>query len=462
MSKVNVFICYAHEDRSYLDKLVIYLNEKAIPKINVWYDGEIALGRNWNKVIQDKVDNADIILLLISQPFLMSEYINQVELKKAMERHASGKSRVILIFIRKCELKRYPVITDLQGLPDGGRFFSEMGSEADSHYTILQQKIDAIAEELTLNNDLSQAVDKNDLKGNMAREIIQLRDSKRIFLSVTANEEGMKRRRNFLFEVEGRKKYESWPFEISPGINELQEQKDKDIATTLQKHMEESLYSILIVSHSRELMEDPCRAQYEMACRQIKKEPFHRLIIWYLDAGVRDSMDEAIVRELSTHANVIGYDYENIFELVKSLEIEREQQLLQLKKKFSDAKKVLMLYHFNTDHNSDLRIQLKTKIEDNKLVSFRFNVPQDNLQKEKEELEICHGALIFYGHADPHWYLMRQSLLLEAQNIKSRAVCIDEPEIDVKIRRDVYKREFITIKGADELDARLNDFLNSL
>ena len=460
MRKINLFICYAKEDGSYLETLKAYINEKQFSKMQIWYDGLIDPGNDWGEAIHDKLNKADIILLLLSQYFLISDYINKVELKAALKRHDAGLSRVIPIFARKCNLDHYPAITRLQGLPEGMRFFSEMGNDVDTHYAILQKKIETIADELTLEKDLAVAIDNNNNKAGVAREIVQLRNRNRIFLSIPAGAEGKKRRREFLYQVEGRIKYESWPFEITPGLSE--DTDEAQLASNLKGQLKDCLYSILVVAEKDELSEGAGKLYYDLACRQDQQSPFHRKIIWYLNAGVRDAMDPELARQLATSPNIIGCDYESIFEKIRSLEVERERQLLQLKKSFATTMNVLMLYNFNTDHNSDLRIRLKTKLEEYQTLSFRFNLPNDNLQKEKEDLDICHGALIFYGSADPQWYLMRQSLLLNAQHIRSKAVCVDEPELDVKIRRDVIKSAFITIKGATELDEGLDNFLNGL
>jgi len=462
MSEINLFICYAREDQSYLDTLKAYINPKAFSDIKMWYDGEISPGREWDKAIKEHIDRADIILLLLSQWFLISDYIDNVELKKALERHDAGTCQVIPIFARKCNLDRYGQIIKLQGLPEGMKFLSEMGNEIDTHYAIIQSKIEKIAYDISINKNINAVINTNDNKSNAAREIASVQNRNKIFLSTSSTVEGKKRRKEFLYQVEGKIKYENWPFEIVPGIQQLEEIMDDKRESFLQQQMETSLYSIHIVSDRNELLDPSSKMQYEIAKQYGQKDPFHKRIIWYLSQEIKDSTDAPVLKEVCTNANIIGCDYENIFEVIKSLEVEKDRQLLLMKKKFSTTQKVLMLYNFNTDHNSDLRIILKNKIEEHEDVSFRFNLPNENLQKEKEELEMCHGALIFYGDVDSQWYLIRQSLLLDAQNIKSKAVCIDEPGLDIKVRRDVIKNVFITIKGPSELETGINNFITGL
>lgn len=45
---------------------------------------------------------ADIIFLLVSSDFLSTDYIWDVEIKEAMERHYRGEARVIPVILRPC------------------------------------------------------------------------------------------------------------------------------------------------------------------------------------------------------------------------------------------------------------------------------------------------------------------------------------------------------------------------
>jgi hypothetical protein len=41
-------------------------------------------------------------------------------------------------------------------------------------------------------------------------------------------------------------------------------------------------------------------------------------------------------------------------------------------------------------------------------------------------------------------------------------VCLAEPEIDIKEQRDVSRKDFITIRGEENFDTGLHQFLNLL
>lgn len=92
--------------------------------ISAWSDRDIDAGAEWEQEIDDNLEGADIILLLVSPGFLASDYITSFELIRAMEKHNAGEARVIPIVIKPVEWADEPV-AKLQLLPRGGKPVSE-------------------------------------------------------------------------------------------------------------------------------------------------------------------------------------------------------------------------------------------------------------------------------------------------------------------------------------------------
>jgi WD40 repeat protein len=114
---VEIFFCYAHEDEPFLSKLKSHLIPlKRQELIDFWYDREISAGAEWENEINQHLNSAQIILLLVSPDFIASDYINNVELKQAIERHKSGEARVIPIILRPVYWEGEP-LGKLQALP---------------------------------------------------------------------------------------------------------------------------------------------------------------------------------------------------------------------------------------------------------------------------------------------------------------------------------------------------------
>ena len=101
---LDVFYSYAHEDGSYRDMLNTHLSLlRRQGLIRQWSDRDITGGMEWDPEILRKLEEAHIILLLISADFLASDFIWNEEMKRAMERHAAGQARVIPIILRECD-----------------------------------------------------------------------------------------------------------------------------------------------------------------------------------------------------------------------------------------------------------------------------------------------------------------------------------------------------------------------
>jgi TIR domain-containing protein/Hsp70 protein len=90
---VSVFISYAHKDTPWLRKLETHLGLlKQQGLISTWYDRRIMPGTDCAKVIGQQLEQATIILLLVSVDFLASNYCDQSEIKRALERHQAGEA----------------------------------------------------------------------------------------------------------------------------------------------------------------------------------------------------------------------------------------------------------------------------------------------------------------------------------------------------------------------------------
>src|SRR2546421_148066 len=113
----KIFFCYAHEDELILNKLKMHL----VPLqrqglIDVWIDREISAGMEWEQEISKHMNEAQIILLLISPNFMVSDYCYGIEMRRMIERHERGEARVIPIILRPVHWVAAP-FGKLQALP---------------------------------------------------------------------------------------------------------------------------------------------------------------------------------------------------------------------------------------------------------------------------------------------------------------------------------------------------------
>ncbi|MCY7421651.1 MAG: toll/interleukin-1 receptor domain-containing protein [Chitinophagaceae bacterium] len=73
----SVFISYAHNDKTYFDIFIQYLQTHSGWKI--WTDRNIEIGSDWFAAIQASIKESDIAVLLISANFISSGFIKEHE-----------------------------------------------------------------------------------------------------------------------------------------------------------------------------------------------------------------------------------------------------------------------------------------------------------------------------------------------------------------------------------------------
>lgn len=106
---VSVFLCYSHADELHRVELLKHFSgllRRGV--IEAWHDRLIVAGDHIDEQIEERLDSADIVLLLVSPDFLASDYCYEVELRRAMQRHQEGTARVIPVIVRRCDWKRTP------------------------------------------------------------------------------------------------------------------------------------------------------------------------------------------------------------------------------------------------------------------------------------------------------------------------------------------------------------------
>jgi hypothetical protein len=84
----------------------------------------IGAGEEWTGVIDRRLEEARVILLLVSADFVQSQYCYDVEMKRAIERHASNEALVIPVILRPVALKGLPFST-FQALPRDARALTD-------------------------------------------------------------------------------------------------------------------------------------------------------------------------------------------------------------------------------------------------------------------------------------------------------------------------------------------------
>jgi hypothetical protein len=115
--------------------------------VTLWYDRDISAGTKWEQEIDEHLNTAQIILLLVSPDFMNSDYCYSIEMKRALERHKRGEMRAIPIILRPTDWDNTP-LGGLQALPKDGKAITKWRPRDDGYLDVakgLRKTIEELA-----------------------------------------------------------------------------------------------------------------------------------------------------------------------------------------------------------------------------------------------------------------------------------------------------------------------------
>jgi hypothetical protein len=135
---VRVFYSYSHEDEDLRIELEGHLKSlKRVGLIDDWHDRRIGPGQAWAGAIDENLEKADIILLLVSHSFVASDYCYEVEMMKALERHRNGDAVVVPVILRPVVFEDLP-FAGLQALPTDARPVVKWSTRDDGFKNVVE------------------------------------------------------------------------------------------------------------------------------------------------------------------------------------------------------------------------------------------------------------------------------------------------------------------------------------
>lgn len=106
------------EDVTLAEQLLRHLDIlKRFSGVDVWSDTRIQAGDDARGEVERAIQQADVALLLLSADFFASDFLQEVEVPRLLERHRSGELRVIPVLLRSCVWEVHPWLSELPALP---------------------------------------------------------------------------------------------------------------------------------------------------------------------------------------------------------------------------------------------------------------------------------------------------------------------------------------------------------
>lgn len=153
-SQINIFISYCHDNYIWVKewendsgtvrnpKDLPKRWEKALRKYNVscWFDCDNVDGLHggdlWEKRIFEKIDTADIAVLLVTQEFVASSYIMDIELPRIINRSKNNNLVVLPVLVQPTRIKDLPdaELYKWQWTPNASQSLSEAFDHSPSEF----------------------------------------------------------------------------------------------------------------------------------------------------------------------------------------------------------------------------------------------------------------------------------------------------------------------------------------
>lgn len=152
MQKIKIFVSYSHQDETWVSKegkhkLIPWIERQIENQAEIWTDNALKrlIGEEYTKLITEKILEADIALLLISQDFVSSQYIMDVELPIIQKQYDDKQIKILPLLVTNLTQKgkdKIRWIFDLQTYPNDTKplidFFNNDANWAQAKVEILE------------------------------------------------------------------------------------------------------------------------------------------------------------------------------------------------------------------------------------------------------------------------------------------------------------------------------------
>lgn len=144
---VKIFVTYCHQDQKYLGgpgSLLDHLSGLSRYGIQFLHDRNILTTEKFDTAIQEYIDQADIVLALVSQPFLNSHYCQDIEAVRYLRLRRERGLRVFPVILSKCRWSDVDWLRETQFLPRDGKNVEEHFTRPGKRKNLFTQIMDEL------------------------------------------------------------------------------------------------------------------------------------------------------------------------------------------------------------------------------------------------------------------------------------------------------------------------------
>ncbi|OGL46415.1 MAG: toll-Interleukin receptor [Candidatus Schekmanbacteria bacterium RBG_16_38_10] len=146
--KLKLVISYSHPDKDHIEKFTKHITPLS-DLIDIWYDGKIIPGQDFQDNIDKNFENADIVCLFISADFLSSNSCLD-ERKSVIELKKKKGIAVIPVILSRCGWLDDKEISTLKALPTDGKPISDFTDSNEAWNTVYHGVKEVIEKEIKI------------------------------------------------------------------------------------------------------------------------------------------------------------------------------------------------------------------------------------------------------------------------------------------------------------------------
>jgi len=143
----SVFISYSQRDEAWRDELVRHLRvlERA-GALKIWDTSQIEAGTEWSHAITERLDQADLAVVLISPDSLASDFIVEKELPALIRRQRAGKIVVLPVLLKASPWTLIEGLAELQFANSPSKPLAQLAApEREAAFSEIAERIGLLA-----------------------------------------------------------------------------------------------------------------------------------------------------------------------------------------------------------------------------------------------------------------------------------------------------------------------------
>jgi internalin A len=153
-SALSLFISYSHKDELFRDELRGALTAyERKGELIPWDDTSIVAGQRWEPEVLQKLEEAEIIVLLLSNDFIRSDYCFLKEMRRARERDEAGECAIVPIVVRACAFSKLE-LGQLQAILPNGKPVKQ-NKDRDAAWLEVTKQLDRVIARLNSGGTIS-------------------------------------------------------------------------------------------------------------------------------------------------------------------------------------------------------------------------------------------------------------------------------------------------------------------